>query len=45
MPVRTAATAQYSTVQISSEAMIPIGTSRRGLRASSACVETESKPM
>ena len=25
--------------------MMPMGTSRAGLRASSACVETESKPM
>ncbi len=27
------------------EAMMPIGTSRCGLRASSVCVETASKPM
>jgi hypothetical protein len=30
---------------MSSEAMMPIGTSRFGFLASSACVETESKPM
>ena len=45
MPVRTAATAMYSTVHSTSEVMMPIGTSRLGFRASSACVEIESKPM
>ena len=42
---RTAETAMYRTVQRIREAMIPIGTSRWGLIASSAWVETESKPM
>ena len=45
MPVSTAAMAMYSTVHRTSETMMPMGTSREGLRASSACVETESKPM
>ena len=45
MPVSTAATATYSTVQITSDAMIPIGRSRRGFFASSAVVDTASKPM
>ena len=41
----TAATATYRTVHIASDAKIPIGTSRCGRRASSECVEMESKPM
>ena len=45
MPVSTAATAIYKTVQSVSETTMPMGTSRLGLRASSAWVETESKPM
>ena len=45
MPVRTAATEMYSAVQISSEAMIPIGKSRCGFFASCAVVETASKPI
>ena len=45
IPVSTATTAMYSTVQMMSDATIPIGTSRFGFRASSVCVETESKPM
>ena len=45
MPVITAATAMYRTVHRISEVMMPIGTSRFGLRASSAWVEIESKPM
>ena len=35
----------YRTVQTASEAMMPIGRSRCGLRASSAAVETASKPI
>jgi len=45
MPVITRQTAQYSTVQISSEAMMPIGRSRCGFLASSAVVATTSNPM
>jgi hypothetical protein len=45
MPVSTATTAMYRTVQMSREAMMPIGTSRCGFLASSAWVDTESKPM
>ena len=45
MPVSTAATAMYSAVQISSEAMIPMGKSRCGFLASWAVVETASNPM
>ena len=45
MPVRTAATAMYNAVQISSEAMMPIGRSRCGFFASWAVVETASNPM
>src|SRR5690242_12744165 len=44
-PVSTSATAKYNTVQITSDAMMPIGMSRCGLRASCAAVETASKPM
>ena len=40
-----AATATYSNVQTMSEAMMPIGRSRRGFLASSAVVETASNPM
>src|SRR5439155_449274 len=40
MPVSTATTAIYSTVQIKSDATMPIGTSRCGFTASSAWVET-----
>ena len=35
----------YRTVHTIKEVMMPIGTSRLGLMASSAWVETESKPM
>src|SRR3981189_3717781 len=35
----------YRIVQSTSDVMIPIGTSREGFRASSACVEIESKPI
>ena len=45
MPVSTAATAIYKTVQISKEAMMPIGKSRCGFLASCAVVETASNPM
>ncbi len=45
MPVTTRATAQYSTVQIASEAMMPMGMSRCGFLVSSAVVATTSKPM
>ena len=45
MPVSTAATAIYKTVQISSEAMMPMGKSRCGFFASCAVVETASNPM
>ena len=45
MPVSTAETAMYSIVQMMSDAMMPIGTSRAGSRASSEWTETESKPM
>jgi len=45
MPVTTRATAQYSTVQMTSEAMMPIGRSRCGFFDSSAVVATTSKPM
>ncbi len=45
MPQRMPATARYSAVQISSEAMMPIGKSRFGFLASSAVVETASNPM
>ncbi len=45
MPVITAETPMYSTVQRTSDARIPNGTSRCGHLASSACVEIESKPM
>src|SRR5262245_31328291 len=41
MPVRIAATAMYRAVHSTREVMMPIGTSRFGLRASSACVDTE----
>ena len=36
---------RYSTVQMTSDAMMPIGRSRCGFFASSAVVETASKPM
>jgi hypothetical protein len=45
MPLRTAATARYSTVQMMSEAMMPTGRSRLGFLASSAVVDTASNPM
>ncbi len=45
MPVTTAATRMYKTVQTESETRMPMGTSRCGRRASSAWVEMESKPM
>ena len=45
MPVITAATTMYKTVQSSREVMIPMGTSRWGFLASSAWVETESNPI
>jgi hypothetical protein len=45
IPVRTATTAMYSTVQTTSDPMIPIGMSRRGFLASSAWVLTASNPM
>src|SRR5258705_12213260 len=35
----------YRIVQSTSDVRIPIGTSREGFRASSACVEIESKPI
>ena len=41
MPVMTAATAKYSTVQIASDDRMPIGTSRCGRLASSECVEMD----
>ena len=44
-PERVTATPTYSSVQITSVAMIPKGMSRCGLRASSAAVETESNPI
>ena len=44
MPVITAATAMYSTVQTASVMKMPIGRSRWGLRASAALVDTVSKP-
>src|SRR5215510_11335543 len=45
IPERTADTARYRNVQMTSDAMIPIGRSRRGFLASSAVVDTASKPM
>ena len=45
MPVSTADTMMYSTVQITSEPRMPIGMSRCGFLASWAAVETASKPM
>jgi hypothetical protein len=45
MPDRTAATARYSAVHTTSDMMMPIGRSRFGFFASSAVVETASKPM
>src|SRR5215813_7163984 len=45
IPVSTITTSTYRTVQMRREATIPIGTSRLGRLASSACVETESNPM
>jgi hypothetical protein len=45
MPVRIAATTMYRIVQMTSEEMMPIGRSRCGFLASSAVVETASKPM
>ena len=45
IPLRTAATDRYNTVQMTSDAMIPIGRSRLGFLASSAVVETASNPM
>ena len=45
IPVSTAAIAMYNSVHSTSETIIPMGTSRDGLRASSAWVDTESKPI
>src|SRR5215471_11112793 len=45
IPVATAETAMYNTVQISSEPMMPIGMSRWGFLASCAAVLTASKPI
>ena len=45
MPVRMAATEMYRKVQISSEAMMPMGRSRCGFLASCAVVDTASNPM
>src|SRR5579885_2824143 len=45
MPSSTTATPTYSSVQITSDAMIPNGRSRCGRRHSSAAVETESNPI
>ncbi len=45
IPVTTIATATYSVVQMTSEPRMPRGTSRFGLRVSSAAVATTSKPM
>jgi hypothetical protein len=45
MPERTAATERYNTVHTTSDAMMPIGKSRFGFFASSAVVDTASKPM
>ena len=45
IPVSTTATAMYRTVHTIKVAMMPMGKSRCGLRASSAAVETESNPM
>ena len=45
IPVSTAATEIYSTVQIISEAMMPMGRSRCGFLASCAVVDTASNPM
>ena len=44
-PVNTTATATYNSVQTTRVAIMPIGKSRCGLRASSAAGETESNPM
>jgi hypothetical protein len=44
IPVRTRATAMYSTVQTASEPRMPIGMSRCGFFASPAAVDTASKP-
>ena len=44
-PVKTIATATYSTVQTIRVAIMPMGRSRCGFRASSAAVETESNPI
>ncbi|MNW18753.1 hypothetical protein D3C71_2184380 [compost metagenome] len=44
-PVITAAMAMYSTVQIASEAIMPIGMSFCGLCDSCAATDTASKPM
>jgi hypothetical protein len=45
MPVATADTAMYRTVQTNSEPMMPMGMSRWGFFASCAAVLTASKPM
>ena len=45
IPVMIADTAMYRMVQSASDPMMPIGRSRFGFFASSACVETASKPM
>ncbi len=45
MPVSTAAMARYSTQEMTSAPRMPSGTSRFGLRDSSAVVDAVSKPM
>src|SRR3954471_14592086 len=45
MPVSTTTTAIYNVVHTTNVAMMPIGKSRCGFLASSAEVETESKPI
>src|SRR2546427_446621 len=45
MPVKTADTAMYNSVQMTSDAMMPTGTSWAGFRASSEWTDTESNPM
>ena len=45
MPVRTADTAMYRTVQMMSDKIMPRGRSFCGFLTSSAAVETASKPI
>ena len=45
IPVSTAATRMYSSVQMKSDPRMPSGKSRAGSLTSSAAVETASKPM